>query len=67
MIHLRPTKTLASSAACQIRYALALLQCIRTPLSPSLSVSLKRFPLGAYLSALSIKEIDINKIQSILC
>lgn len=65
MVHLGPTKTLASSARCQIRYALALLQCIRT--SPSPSLCLLHRPLRLYLSAFNIKEIDINKIQSVLC
>lgn len=33
---------------------------------PSLRLSPLRLPLDIYLSALTIKEIDINKIQSIL-
>lgn len=67
MIHICPTNTLAMSARCQIRYAFALLQCIRTSLSPSLYVSPLHLPLDIYLSAFNIKEIDINKIESILC
>ncbi len=67
MIHLCPAKTLAGSARCQIRYAFALLQCIRTSLSLSLSVSPLHLPSDIYLGAFSIKEIDNNKIPSILC
>lgn len=64
MIHLWPSETLASSARCHIRYTFSLQQCIRTSLSLS---SLLHLPSGTYLGAFNIKEIDINKIQSILC